>query len=169
MAELLAKLGVNWQLLIAQIVNFTIVVVVLGYFVYKPILNLLDTRAERIRKSMEDAKRIENHAKELEEIRQREMRKLDQESGAIFDRTKRQAEAMQQEMVKNAKKEVEQMLASGSKRIEEERRQMLEEVLKTVNVVVVKMTEKILAREFTSADQKRILDGLAKDLPSLLS
>ncbi|MFA5800107.1 MAG: hypothetical protein WC840_04070, partial [Candidatus Peribacteraceae bacterium] len=77
--ELLTKLGINWQLLLAQIVNFLIVLGVLGAFVYKPILNLLDARTERIRKAMEDAKRIENQAKEMEEQRQRALRKLDQE------------------------------------------------------------------------------------------
>ncbi|PIR50188.1 F0F1 ATP synthase subunit B, partial [Candidatus Peregrinibacteria bacterium CG10_big_fil_rev_8_21_14_0_10_54_7] len=67
--ELLTKLGINWQLLLAQIVNFAIVVGVLSFFLYKPLLNLIDTRRERIRKAMEDAQRIENQAKEMEELR----------------------------------------------------------------------------------------------------
>ena len=52
--ELLTKLGVDWKLLIAQIVNFTILVSVLTYFVYRPLLDLLDARRERIRKAVED-------------------------------------------------------------------------------------------------------------------
>ena len=83
--ELLAKLGINWELLIAQIVNFLIVVGVLGYFVYKPILNLLDSRTERIRKSVEDARKIENQVKEMEALRTEEMKKLDEETEEILE------------------------------------------------------------------------------------
>ena len=167
--ELLTQLGINWQLLIAQIVNFSIVVGVLGFFVYKPILNLLDSRTERIRKSLEEVKRIEGQAKEMDEIRQRELKKLDAETGAMFEHAKKQVAVMQEEMISTAKKEVDRMLEGAQKRIEEERRTMLADVMKTVHTVVLQMTEKILEREFAPADQQRIADALVRDLPRLVS
>ncbi|KKW38387.1 ATP synthase F0 subunit B [Candidatus Peribacteria bacterium RIFOXYC2_FULL_55_14] len=166
--ELLTKLGINWQLLLAQIVNFAIVVGVLSFFLYKPLLNLIDTRRERIRKAMEDAQRIENQAKEMEELRQQHLQKLDAESGVLFEQARKQAEVIQKELIASAKKEAEHMLEMASKRAEEERRLMLEEVLKTVHRVVLTMTEKILEREFGEADQKRITESLVRELPSLM-
>lgn len=166
--ELLTKLGINWELLIAQIVNFLIVVGVLGFFLYKPILNLLDARTEKIRKSMEDAKRLENQAKELDALRQEELKRLDQESGAYFERVRKQAEVLQEEILTNAKKEAETILQNAMRRIDEERRLMMEDVLRTVNTVVVRMTEKILEREFSSADQERIAKTLVAELPQTL-
>lgn len=166
--ELLTKLGINWQLLLAQIVNFAIVVGVLSFFLYKPLLNLIDTRRERIRKAMEDAQRIENQAKEMEELRQQHLQKLDAESGVLFEQARKQAEVIQKELIASAKKEAEHMLEMASKRTEEERRLMLEEVLKTVHRVVLTMTEKILEREFGEEDQKRITESLVRELPSLM-
>ena len=166
--ELLTKLGINWQLLLAQVVNFLIVVGALSYFVYKPILNLIDARRERIRKSMEEASRIENQAKELDEIRQRELRRMDMESGAYFDRMKKQADALHEELIASAKIEAENMIQAAMRRIEEDRRKMMEDVLSTVRTVVIKMTEKILEREFSAADQKRISESFVKELPALL-
>lgn len=166
--ELLTKLGINWQLLVAQVVNFLIVLSVLGYFLYRPILNLLDARTERIRKAMEDAKRIENEMKELEARRAEEMKKLDRESGEYFDRVRKQAAVLQEEMLAAAKKEAEATLANALKRIDEERRLMMEEVLRTVNGVVIRMTEKLLTREFTPADQERIARSLVAELPAML-
>jgi len=163
--ELLAKLGINWQLLIAQIVNFMIVLGVLGFFVYKPILNLLDSRTERIRKAVEDAKRVENQMQEMDALRLQEMKKLDAESGAYFERVRKQADVLQEEMLANAKKEAEGILQNAMRRIDEERRLMMEDVLKTVNKVVISMTEKILDREFSPADQERITKNLVADLP----
>jgi len=166
--ELLTKLGINWQLLIAQIVNFAIVVGVLGYFIYKPFLNLLDTRAERIRKAMEGAKHVENQMKEMDALRLEEMKKLDKESGAYFERVRKEVEVMRDELMLNAKKEAEGILQNAMRRIDEERRAMMEDVMKTVNKVVISMTEKILEREFSAADQERIAKNLVTDLPKNL-
>lgn len=166
--ELLTKLGINWQLLIAQIVNFLIVVGVLGFFLYKPILNLLDARAERIRKAMEDAKRIENQMAEMNKIREEELKKLDRESGEYFERVRKQADALREELLASAKKEAEVTLQNALKRIDEERRLMMEEVLRTVNSVVIRMTEKLLTREFSPADQERIARSLVAELPKMV-
>jgi F-type H+-transporting ATPase subunit b len=166
--ELLTKLGINWQLLIAQIVNFVIVMGVLGYFLYRPILNLLDARTERIRKAMEEAKRIEHQAQEMAKLREEEMKRLDRESGEHFDRIRKEAAALQAEMHATAKKEADAMIQNALKRIDEERRQMMEDVMKTVNVVIVRMTEKLLEREFAPADQKRIQDQLIAELPKMV-
>lgn len=166
--ELLTKLGINWQLLLAQIVNFLVVMGVLGYFLYRPILNLLDARAERIRKAMEDAKRIENQAQELAKIREEEMKRLDRESGEHFARIRKEATELQTELAANAKREADAMIQGALKRIDEERRLMMEDVLKTVNGMIVRMTEKLLEREFSAADQKRIQEQLTAELPKMV-
>jgi len=166
--ELLEKLGINWQLLIAQIVNFLIVLGVLGYFLYRPILNLLDARTEKIRKAMEDAKKIENQMTEMNKIREEELKKLDRESGEYFDRVRKQTQILQEEMLAGAKKEAEATLANALKRIDEERRSMMEEAMRTVNTVVIRMTEKLLEREFSPADQERISRSLLAELPTLV-
>ncbi|MDD5040903.1 MAG: ATP synthase F0 subunit B [Candidatus Peribacteraceae bacterium] len=166
--ELLTKLGINWQLLIAQIVNFLIVMGVLGYFLYRPILNLLDARAERIRKAVEEAKRIEHQAQEMAKLREEEMKRLDRESGEHFDRIRKEAAVLQEELHATAKKEAEAMIQNALKRIDEERRIMMEDIMKTVNAVIVRMTEKLLEREFTPADQKRIQEQLIAELPKMV-
>ncbi|MDO8469335.1 MAG: ATP synthase F0 subunit B [Candidatus Peribacter sp.] len=166
--ELLTKLGINWQLLIAQIVNFLIVMGVLGYFLYRPILNLLDSRTERIRKAVEEAKRIEHQAQEMAKLREEEMKRLDRESGEHFDRIRKEAAELNAQLHATAKKEADAMIQNALKRIDEERRIMMEDVMKTVNTVIVRMTEKLLEREFTPADQKRIQEQLVAELPNMV-
>ncbi|MFA6503292.1 MAG: ATP synthase F0 subunit B [Candidatus Paceibacterota bacterium] len=55
MQELFSAFGVNWNLLIAQAVNFGIVLVALWYFLYKPVLATLAKRQAMVAKSVEDA------------------------------------------------------------------------------------------------------------------
>ncbi|MDB5244765.1 MAG: atpF [Parcubacteria group bacterium] len=59
MQQLLSAFGIDWHLLIAQAVNFAIVLVALTYFLYKPVLNVMQQRKEVVAKGVEDAKLAE--------------------------------------------------------------------------------------------------------------
>ncbi|MBI1812510.1 F0F1 ATP synthase subunit B [Candidatus Peregrinibacteria bacterium] len=167
--ELLAKLGVDWKLLLAQVVNFSIILGVLSFFIYRPLLNLLDERRARIAKAMEDAKRIENQRTEMEAFRLQQMKKIDQEVGAFLQRAKGEAEVIKKQILDAAKKEAEHALAKGRQQLADERATVFHEVQGTLTSVIVRMTEKILEREFSDQDQKRLVTALQKELPSHLS
>src|SRR3990172_8119587 len=49
------ELGLNIPLLIAQVINFFIVLLALRLFLYRPVLNMLDRRAQRVREGLEAA------------------------------------------------------------------------------------------------------------------
>jgi len=70
--ELLEKLGVDWKIIIAQIVNFFILLSILYFFLHKPILNILEKRRKKIKKSLQDAdaisKKMENVKLETEKV-----------------------------------------------------------------------------------------------------
>jgi F-type H+-transporting ATPase subunit b len=55
MGEILNAFGVDWKLISIQIFNFTILAVLLWYFLYTPVLNLLHERQEKIKKGISDA------------------------------------------------------------------------------------------------------------------
>jgi hypothetical protein len=59
-------LGIEWTLLMAQLVNFLILIVLLRMFLYQPVLNMLNARKERIAQSMKDAERVSAAAREAE-------------------------------------------------------------------------------------------------------
>lgn len=166
--ELLAKLGIDWRLLIAQIVNFTILLTVLTFFVYNPLLRLIDERRERIRKSMDDAEKIARHKEDLKLMREKALKDIDQECGATLEKAKTDAEHMRTEIIKHAEMEAKNILKKGQDQLRHERHQALEDTQKMLTKNLVTLTENILAREFSPNDQKRILDTLERSLPSLL-
>ena len=59
MNQLFAAFGVNWSLIIAQAVNFGIVLIALRYFLYKPVMTMLNKRQELVAKSVSDAAKAE--------------------------------------------------------------------------------------------------------------
>lgn len=166
--ELLSKLGIDGSLLLAQIVNFGLLLAVLTYFIYKPLLTLLDTRRTRIAKAMEHATQAERQAKELEAHRAAELRRIDQECGAFLEKVRQQAERMKAEILDSAKKEADQVMDRARRQLEDERARVFAEVQDTVATLITRMTEKILEREFSKSDQDRLLTSLQKELPTML-
>lgn len=166
--ELLAKLGVDVSLLIAQIVNFAILLGILSYFIYRPLINLLDARRERIQKAMDDAARIEQQTSDMEKIRQSELKKIDSECGVYMERIRKQAENLEQEILLRAKGEAEAMLDAARKQLNADRDQLFQDVMQRTASLVMRMTEKVLQREFGSADEKRIIAAVEQDIPMIL-
>src|SRR3989344_2809326 len=55
MDEIINAFGIDARLIIIQVVNFGILMVALGYFLYKPILRILKEREEKITQGLQDA------------------------------------------------------------------------------------------------------------------
>lgn len=166
--ELLAKLGVDWKLLLAQVVNFTILLTVLTLFVYRPLLRLIDERRERIRKSMEDADKIAHEKEALAHARQEALRKIDQECGTFLEKAKNDAERLKADFLRAADIEAKNLIVKGREQLRAERAQAMQKMQKALAAAILQMTEKILEREFSPRDQERILTSVERSLPSLL-
>ena len=169
MEQLLAKLGVNWQLLVAQCVNFFLLLFVLTKFVYRPFLQLLDARAERVRVAMENASNLEHQAQQMEAERQRQLRKIDEEAGAMLADVHKQVESMRQDLLQKAHMEAQRILENGRRQLRDEEVKALAALRTKAADMVVRLTETLLRREFSAHDQKRMLQEVSERLPSFFS
>lgn len=167
--ELLAKLGVDWKLLLAQVANFTILLSVLTFFVYRPLLRVIDERRERIRKSMDDAGQIASEKELLAHAREEALRAIDRDCGALLERTKNDAERAKADLLRAADMEAQAILARGREQLRAERAQAMRDMQKSLAAAILQVTENILEREFSSRDQERILTNVERSLPSLLA
>lgn len=166
--EIIETLGIDWKLLLAQIINFGIVLGLLLKFVYKPLLRTIDARRDAVRKSIEDAAAIEKQKQKMEETRQEKLHQADKEAGAILERAKAEADAMRADIVANATREAEQIIAKGEKQLENERSRVFAEVQEAMTSSIIKLSEEIIRREFTKDDQTRLMKHIEKELPALM-
>jgi F-type H+-transporting ATPase subunit b len=166
--EMLNTLGIDWGMLIAQMINFGILLAALTYFLYKPVLRVIDERATRVRQSMDHAAKLEHEVAEMEKERKKRLKEMDEQARSFLEQSRKQAEGAKKEIVDSAQAEVNQMLEKGRKQLEDERRKLLADLQKTVTSVSVQLAEKVLEREFSDSDQKRLMQALEKDVPSLI-
>lgn len=169
MSDILHALGIQWSALLAQAVNFGILVFVLVKFVYKPVLRIIDERRALIAESMEKVKEIDRHKEQIDKDRTTILRKADEEAGQLLGRAKSEAEAIRTEIEKGAKAHADQIILKGRQQLEIERGQVVKEIQDKLAHAIVLSAEKILRREFSKEDQQNFEDELKKNLPTLLA
>lgn len=155
--------GVDWKSLIAQFVNFAILMFILYKLAYKPLLKFMKDRTEAIARGVEDAKR----AKELMTNTKAEEEKIlvaaRKEAASIIESARVAAGEQAAAIVAQAKTEVVRVVAEGKEALATERANMLTQVKKDVITMVVASTEKILQGVVTEeVDQAWLKQKLAK-------
>jgi F-type H+-transporting ATPase subunit b len=119
---------IDWFTVIAQIVNFLILLLLLRRFLYRPILNAMRTRERRITEQLESAEKKRMEA----EAEKEEYRAQNEELREFYEQ--KQAEALQDvqswrtQALKDAHHEVEELLAGWRKSIEQEKQSFTTEL-----------------------------------------
>ena len=85
MSQLLHNLGIEPLLLIAQIVNFLLLLFILKKFLYNPVINMLNDRTKKIEESLKQAKEIEEKRIEIEKEKIKEILKARKEAEQILE------------------------------------------------------------------------------------
>ena len=158
MEELIKTFHIDTQLIIAQLVNFAIVLFVLKKFAYAPLLKLMNERAAKIEKGLKDAE--ESHRK-LAEIAEKEKEVLVEarkQAQEIITKAETLAAATKDEIVAEAKAQSEKILADAQKKLEQEKNQMFAEVKAQVAELVVSATEKIIGEKMDVAQDKSLIE-----------
>jgi F-type H+-transporting ATPase subunit b len=165
--ELISNLGIDWKLLVAQIVNFCILLFILYKFVYKPVLDMLDKRTAMIEKGVTDAKLAEEQLVKTEKMRDEKMKEAKLEIGKMLDTAKSEAEAMKKELIEASSIQAQDLLRRAKIQIEEEKTKMMEEVRREVGKFIVTVVGKVIEKEFSAADQARLVDAVAHEMKSV--
>ncbi|MBU1148971.1 F0F1 ATP synthase subunit B [Patescibacteria group bacterium] len=162
--ELIEKLGLDWRLLIAQIVNFFILLFVLYRFAYRPILRMLEKRTQTIEKSLADAKQIELNLADTEKKRDEVLNQARLEARKMVDETNQQAEKLRDSKIQSVNQEVETMIQSAKQEITQTRERMVKEVKDEVADLVIQTTKKVLERKIDEPDHRRLIDQTISEL-----
>ena len=142
--EFLQKLGIDWRLLIAQAVNFLILLFILYKFLYKPVLGMLERRRETIEKSLEDAKRIEEMLSKATLDNEEGIRKARVEAGRILEEASLRSEAMREEKIALTKKDIEKIIEQGKTQLSAERISVLRSLREESAELVALAVESVL-------------------------
>jgi F-type H+-transporting ATPase subunit b len=158
MSELITKLGIDWKLLIAQIINFLVLLFVLYKFAYGPILAMLEKRQKKIEKGLKDADAAHKKLAESEEKQKEILHKARQEAKEIVEKARAQAEKAKVDIAAEAKNEGQKMIADAKEQIEQEKKKTLQEIKSEIGSLVVAAAEKIIDEKMDEKRDREIIE-----------
>ena len=115
-------LGLNWPGLIWHAVNFIVLLLLLRQFLFKPVVGMLDARAQRVRDSMDQAEQARRAAEQAETDRQTLLAETRREAEQIRARADEQAKRILADADARAKERqqlAEQQAEATARQIEE--------------------------------------------------
>lgn len=127
------KLGIDFKLLLTQVINFAIILFVLKKLLYKPILRILKDRKSKIEEGLAWTQKAKEEEEKLAKMKQEVLREARDEARVYLNNAKKDALQLKEEILKEGKAEVAQM----KKRLEEETKSQSEEMAKRLTAQTV--------------------------------
>jgi len=141
---MLETLGIHFPSLAIYLVNFLLVLLLLYLFAYKPILRLMDQRADRIRESLEAADTARREAVSSQEAIQEQITEARREGQRIIDQSREAAERFRTEEMDKARQEAETFVERAKEDIQRERDTALQEVRASFGDLAISAAERVI-------------------------
>jgi F-type H+-transporting ATPase subunit b len=156
--------GVNWQLFISQLVAFIVVALVLKKFAYKPVLDMLEQRRERIAQAEANAEKIQVELAETQTERDKVLTEANQKAEQLIADAKEAARQVGEAEGQKAVKQAEEIIRKAREATEADRDRMMAELRAEIGRLVVETTAKVSGKVLTSEDQQRLIDETNREL-----
>lgn len=145
MGELVGQLGINWEFLISQLVNFALLLILLRIFVYKPVLKLLRDRREKIEGGLLKAEEADRRLHEVEVLGKEKIKEAETHALGIMKKTETDAKELEAKLLAAAKQHEQEAMKSAEVRLraqeEESRRATEREAAQFVRAAIEKTVE----------------------------
>lgn len=158
------KLGINLGFLISQLVNFTLLAVLLYALLYKPILNMLNQRKERIAKSMADVDAAREAAAKAQLEYDRKIAEAQRKAQEIIAQAAQASDKVGVEIKAEAQREADAIRQRAREEAEQEKVHLLAEVQNQIASLSMAATERVLGQGLDAKMQRQLIDGFLAEL-----
>ncbi len=160
-------LGIHFPSLLIYLVNFLLVLGLLFLFAYKPILRLMDQRADRIRESLEASERAREEAASSQAAVEEQLVEARREGQRIVEMARESAERFRSEEMERARNEAENFVERARADIQRERDVVIEEVRTSFGDLAMTAAERVVRRSLDRQAHEELITQVLEEGESL--
>jgi F-type H+-transporting ATPase subunit b len=146
MEQLFDAFGIDWKLLIAQAINFGVLLAVLTYLLYKPVLKTLDERSALIKKGVVDAEEATKKLEEADGTVKARLQEAEGEAEGLVARARDEAGSERSRIVKEAEARASHIEKDAEARAKEAKEQALKESEREIARLAILAAEKAIRK-----------------------
>ena len=166
----IGALGFDAQALVFQIINFGILLFVLRFIAYKPLLKVLESRRQKIEEGLRNHSEVEKMKEAVKEERMHILKDAQKEVQKLILQTREQAEGIIHSAQQKAHEQSTHILNKARVQAEQELHTLHEQFKKEAVSLVVTATEQVLGKKIDStADAELINQAITKAEQELVS
>jgi F-type H+-transporting ATPase subunit b len=152
---------------IAQIINFLILVGLLRYFLYDPVVNAMDEREAKIAARLEEADEKQKTAEKEAKTYRQKRREIEAKRKELIDQAREEADKKRHDLIDEAREAVEQKRKKWRASIEHEKQTFINELRQRATHQIVEVARRALA-DLADADlEQRIINEFARRVQAL--
>ncbi len=140
-----------------QALNFVILLALLQFILYKPLVKLLDERGKRIKDGVENAEKAELMLKESNMVRQDMLKRTSAETQELMEKARVNAEGLKNTIITDAHNEAGKIIESGQALVDMEREKTMQDMKAMAVNMVVKAAEKILREKIDGSKDAQLI------------
>jgi F-type H+-transporting ATPase subunit b len=154
----LKALGINLPSLLAQLINFTLLLIVLYVLAYKPLLRVLDERKRRIQEGLEASEEAKRRLAESEREAAAQLERARQEGQALIAQAQQVSARIQEEAREQARREAEQLLARARTEIQLERDSAIAQLRREFADLTITAAERVIRQSLDRQAHRRLIE-----------
>ncbi len=158
--------GFNVWLFLSQVISFAIVALLLRIFAYKPILNVLEERRQRIEEGQLNADKIKQQLAEAEQRYSEILAKANAQAQKMIDEARESAGHLAERKQQEAVQAAEQIVAKAREASAIEHERTMTELKRELGRLVVETTSKVTGKILTNEDQRRLQEEATRQIAS---
>ena len=152
---------------IAQIINFIILVLLLRHFLYKRIVDVMDQREKNIAERIEEAEKKKEEAEEEAETYQKKRKELDDREKDLIGRAEKEAEDRRKELIQKAREDVDRTQDRWRESLQRQKESFLHDLRRQAGEQVFHVARKALKDLADEELEKYIVESFCRRLRDL--
>lgn len=162
--DILTNFGVKPVLLIAQVVNFLLLLFILKRFLYKPILKVLDERKQKIVQSLKNADEIKAKLEQITLEREEKLKKASKEAEEILQIASVNADKIITQAHEKAYKDIEKLIEKSKQEMDFEKEKLHQEVREEVADLLGLALQKVTGKVLSDKEQQELVKKSIKGM-----
>lgn len=159
--------GLSLPNILAQILSFSVVAFVVYKFGFKPILQTLEERQNKIDSGLKYAEQMKAQLASAQQESAALIKTAQVEATKIIEEARKASKDYADKVHKEAADRATEQMAKAQQAIELEQKKMLADARAEIARLVVTTTERVLAKKLSDADRSSYNEAAAKELTSV--
>jgi F-type H+-transporting ATPase subunit b len=166
-ADGIGALGINLPGLLAQLINFTILLLLFTWLFRKFLFPILDERRRRIEEGLEASEQAKRRLAETEQEVAAELQKARQQGLALLQQAQEASARLQEESQQQARSEAERLLERARNEIQLERDSAISELRKEFADLTITAAERVIRRSLDHDTHRQLIEETLAETPSV--